>query len=251
MPRETLVSRAPAPTVAEEVVTATRASTAEGATWLPIRRAADLLGVSPATLRLWTAAGKVRAGVTPGGHRRYAEDELRRILAEGQTAPWDEAAAELVEALRARYAQLVRDEVERQSWVRSFDSAARARVHAQGEVLLGEVARLLAAPGPRERAQLLGTGRRIGAQYGREVARLGLSASEAVEAFVFFRAPILESVNATLRAHPGLALRASEALAAVTQLMDVVLLALTRTYERSAGARGAGTRRRAQTAELP
>jgi excisionase family DNA binding protein len=213
--------------------------------WLPIRRAAEQLGVSAATLRLWTAAGKVRAVVTPGGHRRYAEAELRRVLAESTAGGWDAAAAELVELLRARYSALARGEVQRQRWFASFDAAARARVHALGESLLGQVARLLAAPGPRERASLTPEARRIGAQYGREVARLGLTASDALEAFLFFRTPILESVNATVRAHPGLALPAGEALAAVTDLMDVVLLALTRSYERSRQARDRGAAPRA------
>jgi hypothetical protein len=210
-------------------------------TWLPIRRAADLLGVSPATLRLWTAAGKVHAGVTPGGHRRYAEAEVRRLLAARPEADWDAVAAELAAALRARYADLARVEAQRQAWFHRFDAPARSRVHALGESLLAQVARLLAAPGARERARLLRDGRRIGAEYGREVARLGLAASDALEAFLFFRTPILESVNATVRARPGVALPAGEALAAVTDLLDAVLLALTRSYEASRSG-GAGAR---------
>jgi hypothetical protein len=72
------------------------------------------------------------------------------------------------------------------------------------------------------------------------VARLGLTVGQAVEAFLFFRAPILDSVSATVRARPGLALPAGQALAAVTQLMDGVLLALTRSYDRSLVGRHGG-----------
>jgi hypothetical protein len=208
--------------------------------WLPIRRAAQMLGVSVATLRLWTAAGKVQASVTPGGHRRYAAAEIRRVLAERPDPAWEIAAAELVGALRARYAHLARDEVRRQAWFASFDDAARPRVHALGEELLAQVAQFLTAPGARERAALLRGGRRIGTRYGEEVARLGLTASEALEAFLFFRRPILDCVSAMARAHPGLALLAGEALAALTRYMDVVLLAMTRTYERSTAQRAGG-----------
>lgn len=203
--------------------------------WLPIGDAAALLGVSPATLRLWTAAGKVRARVTPGGHRRYAAADLQQVLAETRGAGWEAAAERLVASLRRRYADLARGQLPRQRWFGLFDEAARARVHALGEALLAAVGRLLAAPGDAERARLLREARRIGTQYGREVARLGLAASDALEAFLFFRTPILESVNGTVREHPGLALPAGEALAAVTELMDAVLLALTRSYERSRG----------------
>ena len=103
--------------------------TAPGETWLPIRRAAEILGVSVATLRLWTAAGKLQASTTPGVHRRYAEGEVRRLLAERPDPAWDSAAQELVATLRTRYAQLARDEVRRQAWFSSFDDAARPEVN--------------------------------------------------------------------------------------------------------------------------
>jgi excisionase family DNA binding protein len=48
--------------------------------WLGVQEASDMLGVSPATLRRWSAAGKVRAFTTPGGHRRYAESTIRQLL---------------------------------------------------------------------------------------------------------------------------------------------------------------------------
>jgi excisionase family DNA binding protein len=54
-----------------------------------IGRAAELLGVSVPTLRRWTASGRISGELTPGGHRRYRLDELRRLreAAVSQTAP--------------------------------------------------------------------------------------------------------------------------------------------------------------------
>ncbi|HLI28700.1 MAG TPA: helix-turn-helix domain-containing protein [Chloroflexota bacterium] len=218
------MSRSPSPSPSP-------AATSEPA-WLSIRQAAARLGVSPATLRLWTAAGKIHAQVTAGGHRRYAAAEIARLQTGARAAEWETAAAALVTALRARYARLGRQEVQRRPWFASFDAAARERAHALGEQLLEQLARLLAAPGARERAPLLRDARRIGAQYGRELARLGLSASDALEAFLLFRSPIVDSVTAVVRTQPGLALPAGQALEAVTHYLDTVLLALTRAYER-------------------
>ena len=201
-------------------------------TWLSIRHAAARLGVSPATLRLWTAAGKIHARVTPGGHRRYAMAEVQRLQRGERTAEWEATAAALVAALRERYARLARQEVQRHAWFTSFDTAARERAHALGERLLEQIARLLAAPDARDRVPLLRDARRIGGEYGRELARLGLSASEALEAFLLFRSPIVESVTGLVRSQPGLALPAGQALEAVTHYLDTVLLALTRAYER-------------------
>lgn len=57
--------------------------------WLGVHDASELLGVSPATLRRWSVAGKVQAFRTPGGHRRFARSSLERLLppAASRTGP--------------------------------------------------------------------------------------------------------------------------------------------------------------------
>src|SRR5688572_20445351 len=52
--------------------------------WLSIRDACAFLGVSQSTLRKWTDDGRVPVFLTPGGHRRYMEDDLRSLVA-GET----------------------------------------------------------------------------------------------------------------------------------------------------------------------
>ena len=47
---------------------------------LSISQASKMLGVSEVTLRQWTDEGLIEAFVTPGGHRRYSEAELRRFM---------------------------------------------------------------------------------------------------------------------------------------------------------------------------
>lgn len=53
--------------------------------------AALRLMVSPVTLRHWALAGKLAFVSTPGGHRRYAEDEVERFAAQNEkmTTPVD------------------------------------------------------------------------------------------------------------------------------------------------------------------
>lgn len=41
---------------------------------------AKLLRVDPKTVTRWAAAGKIPAITTPGGHRRFRESVVRRIL---------------------------------------------------------------------------------------------------------------------------------------------------------------------------
>jgi len=55
--------------------------------WLSVKDASALLGVDPSTLRRWSDAGKLPVVVTPGGHRRYAEADIRTLASEGRTDP--------------------------------------------------------------------------------------------------------------------------------------------------------------------
>ncbi|HEY7893119.1 MAG TPA: helix-turn-helix domain-containing protein [Solirubrobacteraceae bacterium] len=48
--------------------------------WLTLQEACALIGVSPATLRRWSANGDVRTFTTPGGHRRFARSAILDLL---------------------------------------------------------------------------------------------------------------------------------------------------------------------------
>src|SRR3712207_7500490 len=54
-----------------------------GGRWLTIHEACAYLGVDQSTLRRWSDAGKVPVFRTPGGHRRYAEADLRALVGDG------------------------------------------------------------------------------------------------------------------------------------------------------------------------
>ena len=41
--------------------------------------AAKMLGIHPATLRIWDADGKIRSFRTPGNHRRIRMSEIERL----------------------------------------------------------------------------------------------------------------------------------------------------------------------------
>src|SRR2546426_11964313 len=54
--------------------------------WITLGQACKLLGVNESTLRRWADAGHVRSFRTPGGHRRFSEEDLRALVA-GQGGP--------------------------------------------------------------------------------------------------------------------------------------------------------------------
>jgi len=52
--------------------------------WLRVRQAADLLGVSPTTVRRWADAGTIASRRTPSGQRRFSRHDLERQMATGE-----------------------------------------------------------------------------------------------------------------------------------------------------------------------
>lgn len=44
---------------------------------------ATLFRVDPKTVTRWAASDRITSIKTPGGHRRFRESEIRRLLAEG------------------------------------------------------------------------------------------------------------------------------------------------------------------------
>ena len=61
--------------------------------WLRVQQAADLLGVSPNTVRRWVAQGRIDCRRTPSGQRRFLADDLERVLGNGHPASRERPSA--------------------------------------------------------------------------------------------------------------------------------------------------------------
>ena len=55
-------------------------SPASGSDWLTLGHAAKYLGVAPNTVRKWSDQGRLATLITPGGHRRYREQDLEAFI---------------------------------------------------------------------------------------------------------------------------------------------------------------------------
>jgi len=196
-----------------------------------IRRACELLGVNQATLRHWTDAGKVRAYVTPGGHRRYLEDDLRRLTDESRPAADSLSAAFM--STRERYEHLERRGGPAIPWFQELDEASRQRFRILGSSMLHLVNAYVIGSSKRDRERSLRDGCTVAAEYGQQAAHLGLSLRDAMQAFLFFRQPVLESVTRWLGDQPARGPGAAEALVRLNHFMDQVLLAMATAHEAS------------------
>jgi excisionase family DNA binding protein len=195
-----------------------------------IRRAAEILGVNQATLRQWSDAGKVPAFTTPGGHRRFFEEDIRSLTRPRPAASPQPVLAQVLVASHERYESLVRRCLTDSPWYRSFDEAARRRFRILGASMLSLVGAYLTG-GRRERERALAEGREVAVEYGIEAARLGLSLSQATEAFLLFRTPVLESLTSWLGNHQPSAKEVDAVLRHANRFMDQMLLSVANSHD--------------------
>lgn len=195
--------------------------------WITLGQACKLLGVNESTLRRWADAGHVRSFRTPGGHRRFSEEDLRRMTDERGMAGGEpySSLSQLALARIRRRLQRGRGQV---PWYSGISEEDRERLRSLGRRLLGLVADYK-TKGAR-RSQLIDEAREIGREYGRELARDGLSIRDALEAFTFFRRELDESAVEQVQKDDSLD-EAVEVWELLSNLADQVLLSIAETYE--------------------
>jgi excisionase family DNA binding protein len=206
-----------------------------------------MLGVSPATVRRWADAGRLRAFTTPGGHRRFDRAALERMLPADRPRRPELAAAGLTPSrLRRAYR---RDELPRRAdtasgWLAALSEADRTAFRDLGRALAWALVAHLDAADPEARHHHLGEATSIAAEYGRRGAALGLSMSDVVEGFLAFRRPFLAEIGAVAARRaldPGeVAALHTDADRALDRLLVATMSGHTVT---AVGHRGRGSRR--------
>ncbi len=196
--------------------------------WLSLGEAASLLGVDDATLRHWADTGRVKTFRTPGGHRRFQEDDLRALIQ--HEIPKVEDLGHLVERRSARLlAGAPGKALHSRPWFSTLDEGFRERARDRGRQLFAAVVQYVADPRARKalRKQLQDHGR----DYGAELRQAGLGPAEAAEAFGFFRHLVLEMVTEPRGRGGMLDEEQIRTLLEVSDLLDAVFLAMLRAWD--------------------
>lgn len=166
--------------------------------WLTLREASEFLGVHFTTLRSWADRGELRVFRTPGGHRRFSLDDLRRFLDERGSdigaAGANSSALAIVDAAIVR----IREELQRSPdgqlpWRDSFRDEGEAERRQRGRQLFALALSYVLKPAQRDRTLL--DGKRLGLDYGREAANNGISLAETGRAVQFFRGQLLDALR--------------------------------------------------------
>ena len=191
--------------------------------WLSIDAACRLLGVDQSTLRRWSDAGKLPVFRTPGGHRRYNEDDLRAFQ-RGESRPRRRLSRRVLTDLSfSAYATDYLRQARTRPWYRAYAPVQLEELRVLGRRLVDLAVRSIS--GRTDRAQILDEGQAIGRRYGALGAAAGLSAADAVEAFLFFRFPVIQAAARFIEEADIPAKRAVHLFAEITQFMDHVLIA--------------------------
>lgn len=200
--------------------------------WLALGAASRLVGVGPDTLRRWADTGKVQSYQTPGGHRRFLRSSLESMINAprrhryGMERLADSAGTMVGEVHR----RMQRTGFAGQPWQSRLSAEQRADFRRWGQKTFNLVIEYVAAAKRSERTMLLEEAERIGALYGAEASAAGLSLAETIEAFLFFRSPVLEAISGHLRRRSAEVSDVTAAYREANQAIDQVLVTLVSSY---------------------
>ena len=188
-----------------------------------------MLGVSEPTLRQWTDEGKIRAFITPGGHRRYNKAELRSFTGKQQRVHGIKDLVTRIEDTPPLHRELAHTHFAATSWYNKLDPESQRHLAESGRQLLHLVTRYITEPLKQKEVEELARG--IGSDFGEQVAKLGLSLTESLEAFMLHRNPVINAATDLMKRREALNERAVEALPLVTHIMDETLISLVAAYQ--------------------
>ncbi len=193
---------------------------------LSATQACALMGVSPATLRRWSASGDVPSFTTPGGHRRYQRSAILGLVRADDRTPVAATAEGVARAYRRR-APMVSS---RTLWLRDLDDVEREPLRRQGQRLTAALVDALDARTTAARRRAVGAAVEVGQDFGRVAARRGACPADAVGAFLRFRMPFLEHIGALSRRRSLDGAATADLMAAATSALDEVLVGLVGAY---------------------
>ena len=161
--------------------------------WLSLREAAEMLGMHPATVRLWADRNEIPSRRTSGGHRRFRRSDIETRLRQETERKPSSAAQLLVQSVlgRVRFA-LADGTLTTFAWHTHFDDNAREHYRNLGRRLLDLLLRALSGATTEEDLRVEAT--LLGREY-EEVTRAShVSLADAVRAFLYFRSLVDESL---------------------------------------------------------
>ena len=197
--------------------------------WVSLRKAADMLGVHPATVRNWADEGKLPTRRTQGGHRRFKRDDIVHYAqTQGELQPV-EVQVIIQSALGSARMQISEDNLDKVPWYAAMSEATRGEMRPQGRNVLEAIRKYLAQGAPDER---LADAIRLGKEYAQILSDDGLTLPQATRGFFYFSDFVVNSILTWSElAQPRSSSEWANLLRQVNTFINTMLLSIIEYYE--------------------
>jgi excisionase family DNA binding protein len=208
--------------------------------WLSLSDAARYLGVHFTTLRRWADAGEVPYIRTPGGRRRFALPDLQRFLDRLRQPSTARASMPLeTRALDLTRQHIQTRAVHQEDWFACFNEQRRLRFRDSGRRLFGLLIQFSSRSDAGE--VFLEEGKLIAREYGTACSQAGLSITETVKAFLFFRRSLLDAVHETSYLNGPNDMGGQRLYQRMSDFLDTILLNTIESYCKAYTSHAAGS----------
>jgi DNA-binding transcriptional MerR regulator len=188
-----------------------------------------MMGVSEAALRQWTDEGKIKAFITPGGHRRYSRVELKKFTGSHPKMLGIKDLVFELEDTAQTHRELARASLSATKWYHRLSEESQENLAQQGRLLLNLIIKYITEPSRRD--ETIQRARDVGREKGKILASLGLSLTDSVEAFLVHRDPILNAATHLMRKKEAFTGRIVESIPKVAHVLDEALVSLVAAHQ--------------------
>ncbi len=203
-------------------MTSTVPRTQMGSGWMTIHEASNLMGVSPATLRRWSDAGRIRTFTTPGGHRRFSRAAVDALLPDDAASPpgTQHAARSRIEADLP--------------WFLELDPPTRRRTRQQVQQIAAALVSATVGRTAVEREFAFSQAETATTRCAILAATSGVGLRETVEGLLSLRGRCLQAIadaGSTGDVHEGAPVASGASVETLTDLLDRLLCHAMRAHE--------------------
>jgi excisionase family DNA binding protein len=189
-----------------------------------------MLGVHPTTLRMWADRGDLPTHRTPGKHRRFRRADIETWGAARRAAQASPGQVVVQHALGRVRLHVSEGELNKTTWYPRLNELRRREFRESSRHLLMVLMRYLGPEG--DDPAMLEEAQRIGEGYNRMGRAAGLSLTEKVSVFSYFRDFLYDSVIDVYQASGQRAAREWAHLhRRITLFTNTILVALIEAHE--------------------
>jgi len=194
-----------------------------------ISEASHILGVNEATLRQWTDEGKLKAFITPGGHRRYSRADLRKFTTSSRkTLGIKDLAVEIGDTSKL-HREIARKFLEDNPSFRQPGPGFNKHLADLGRSLLALVVKYVGEPSTRQ--EMISAAREIGTGFGSTLAEMGLPLTDSVAAFLSHRDPFMKAAIHLISKREQVSGSIMEAIPLANRFIDEALVSMIAAHQ--------------------